>query len=171
MAASLAIEAGDYRRLLAHMYAGEDEQVAFLFTHPPQAREPLRIAELYPVPTGGFADKSPLYLALSDEVRGQVIGRTSRLGGCLVEAHSHAFGPAGFSPTDLSGFEEWVPHVRWRLKGRPYVALVFAEGSFDALVWEGEDERPALLASLLVEGEGPLVPTGIGYRGLQRGGR
>ncbi len=166
----LAIEGALYGELLAHLAASEDEQVAFLFTLPPREREPLRAVEMYAVTAGEFADQSPYYLALSDDVRARVIGRASRRGGCLVEVHSHMLGPAEFSPTDLLGFEEWVPHVRWRLAGRPYVALVFCGESFDALVWAGDGDRPGPLSELLVEGRGRLRPTGITARHIDRGG-
>ena len=171
MAIELAIDRGLYQELLDHLAPSEDEQVAFLFTAPPERGETLRVVEMYAVPAQGFADQSPFYLALSDEVRGEVLGRAARLGGCLVEVHSHALGPAGFSPTDLDGFEEWVPHVRWRLAGRPYVALVFAGESFDALAWAGDGGGPAPLAGLAVDGAGTLLPTGITYRQLSRDAR
>ncbi len=168
MTGGLAIKGTLYRELLAHLAASEDEQVAFLFTSPPREGQPLRVVEMYAVQAQEFADQSPYYLALSDAVRARVIGRASQLDGCLVEVHSHAHGPAGFSPTDLFGFEEWVPHVRWRLAGRPYIALVFADESFDALVWTGNDDQPGSLAELSVEGEDQLRPTGITHRRISR---
>jgi hypothetical protein len=166
MQGGLAIEGALYRELLAHLAACEDEQVAFLFTSPPREGEALRVVEMYAVPAQGFADQSPYYLALSDEVCARVIGHATQLDGCLVEVHSHARGPAGFSQTDLFGFEEWVPHVRWRLSGRPYAALVFVGESFDALVWTGVGDRPGPLADLSVEGKGQLQPTGVTHRCL-----
>src|SRR5512146_2624519 len=169
MPAALAISSDLYRQLLAHLAAGDDEQVAFLFTAPPRDEQPLQVVDSYFVPPEGFADQSPFYLALRDEVRAQVIGRATALGGCLVEAHSHAHGPAGFSPTDLTGFAEWVPHARWRLGGRPYLALVFADESFDALLWADGGEQPVLLEELAVESRGVLRPTGITHRRIVGG--
>ncbi len=161
MGLSLSVPADLHSELIAHLAAGEDEQVAFLFTEPPGAGEVLRVCELYRVPPDGFLDQSPYYLALSDEVRARVLGRATELDGCLIETHSHAHGPAGFSATDLSGFDEWVPHVRWRLGGRPYVALVFVGESFDALLWEGRNGHPVPLNELAVPGEKSVAPTGI----------
>jgi proteasome lid subunit RPN8/RPN11 len=168
MRAALVISAAHYEQLLAHLAASEDEQVAFFFTDPLRDGEPLRVVESYTVPASGFADQSPYYLALSDDVRAQVIGRATALGGCLVEVHSHVHGPAGFSPTDLAGFEEWVPHVRWRLGGRPYIALVFAGESFDALVWTNGIGRPGPLAELTIEGRGSRRPTDLTHRRIVR---
>lgn len=158
-ALSLSLEL--HRELVAHLEQGKEEQVAFLFAEPPGEDGRLRATEMYAVPPQDFVDQSAFYLALSDEVRGLVISRATRLGACLVEAHSHLHGPAGFSPTDIDGLEEWVPHVRWRLAGRPYLALVFAGERFDALVWGGGGAEPGPLAELAVDGEPLRRPTGI----------
>jgi proteasome lid subunit RPN8/RPN11 len=161
MSASLAISPQQHKELLAHMQASGDEQVAFLFTEPTTDAKPTRVMELYRVPPEGFVDQSPHHLALTDEVRAYVIKHAWELGGSLAEVHSHESGPpAWFSPTDLDGFDEWVPHVRWRLAGRPYIAIVFADESFDALVWE--DDVPGPLSALHV-GDASLKPTGITY--------
>lgn len=172
MSMSLSFPADLHRELLAHLRATEDEQVAFLFTEPSLPGEPLRVAELYKVPPEGFEWQSAYHVTLADEVRGHVIGRAWQLGGCLVEAHSHEGGsPATFSRSDMSGFEEWVPHVRWRLPDRPYVALVFADDSFDALVWTEGRDGPGALAGVIVDGHGILAPTGLTYRRLSEARR
>jgi hypothetical protein len=173
MSVSLSFPADVHRELLTHLGSTEDEQVAFLFTHPPTAGEPLRVAELYRVPPEAFDFQSAFHVTLSDEIRGQVIGRAWRLGGCLVEVHSHEGGPpAAFSGSDLAGFEEWVPHVRWRLRGRTYVALVFANESFDALVWEEGSDAPGRLAGVIVDfTDAVLTPTDITYRRLSEARR
>jgi hypothetical protein len=156
-----------HRELVKHLRATEDEQVAFLFTEPAVPREPLRVAELYQVPPEGFDFQSAYHITLTDEVRAHVIGRAWQVGGCLVEAHSHAGGnPASFSCSDMAGFDEWVPHVRWRLRGRTYVALVFADDSFDALMWEEGRDEPKPLGGVIVDGDGVLLPTGITYSRL-----
>lgn len=166
---SLSVPASTYDDLLAHLSSSRMEQVAFLFTEPPQPGKPLRVGELYLVPPKGFDFQSDRHVALTDEVRGEVIKRTHDLNGCLVEVHSHGGGaPVFFSGSDLHGFEQWVPHVRWRLRRRAYVALVFAGEAFDALVWEGEDNVPAPLVALQVDGRPPRLPSGITYKRLQR---
>ena len=161
----LAMPAGVYSELMNHLAAEDVEHVAFLFTEPPAADEPLRVVEIYRVPPEGFDYQSSHHVALTDEVRGHVIKRAWNLGGCLVEVHSHGGGPpAWFSGSDLRGFKEWVPHVRWRLRGRTYVALVFAGADFDALVWDGPDPGP--LSAMLVDGREPQTPSGITYAEL-----
>jgi hypothetical protein len=165
---SLKMSAATYSELITHLSSSEVEQVAFLFTEPPRDDEPLRVREIYRVPREGFEFQSDYHVALTDDVRGRVIKRAHDLGGCLVEVHSHGGGPpAWFSPSDLRGFAEWVPHVRWRLRRRAYIALVFADEAFDALVWAGEDNTPTPLAALDVEGREPAAPSGITYERLR----
>jgi len=172
MSVSLSFPADLHRELLAHLRATEHEQVAFLFTEPPVPGEPLRVAELYQVPLAEFDFQSAYHVTLADHVRGHVIGRAWQLSGCLVEAHSHGGGlPASFSRSDMAGFDEWVPHVCWRLRGRTYVALVFADDSFDALVWEEGLDGPGPLAGVIVDGNGILPPTGITYSRLSEARR
>jgi hypothetical protein len=64
--------------------------------------------------------------------------------------HSHVDGIASFSASDVWGFHEWVPHVRWRLRGRSYAAIVTAGDTFDALAWI-EREGPEQVARLEVD--------------------
>jgi hypothetical protein len=106
-----------------------------------------------------FAAQYSDYIELADEARVRIIKRAHALNACLVELHSHPWDwPAEFSLSDRTGLKETVPHVRWRLKERPYLAVVVALTSYDALVWAlggGDPER------LLVEVDGErLLPTG-----------
>lgn len=165
---ALSLSAELHRKLIAHLGEGEEEQVAFLFAGTPDGNGRVRASEIYSPPPEGFVDRSAYYLALGDEVRGLLISRATELGACLVEAHSHLYGPAGFSPTDIDALQQWVPHVRWRLAGRPYLALVFAGESFDALLWQGEGVEPGPLVELAVDAEPPRRPTGLTLRALGR---
>lgn len=168
MTTVLSLTTNLHEELLTHLLHPEDEQVAFLFTHPPVLGEPLRVAEIIALSGDDFDHQSAYHVALADELRGVVILRASQLGGCMVEAHSHVHGdPASFSRSDLAGFRDWVPHVRWRLGARAYIALVFAEHSFDALVWEEEHHRASGLAGIAVDGE-IVRPTGITLTRLSR---
>jgi hypothetical protein len=82
----------------------------------------------------------------------------------VVEIQSHPWDwPAEFSLSDRGGLEETVPHMRWRLKERPYLAVVVALTSYDALVWALDGQEPA---ALVVEVEGErLLPTGLSVGG------
>jgi proteasome lid subunit RPN8/RPN11 len=162
--ARVSMGAEDHSALMRHLSRPHVEHVAFLFTAPPQRSQVLRVCEIYPVPSDGFDYQSHMHVELTDEVRARVIKHAHDLGGSLIEVHSHLGGPARFSASDLAGFEDWVPHVRWRLDARPYVAIVFSGEAFDALVWEGDTQTPAPLERLEVDGYRARVPSRLTYR-------
>jgi hypothetical protein len=166
---SISTPAVIYEDLMIHFAAEDVEHAAFLFTEPAGAAQ-LRVAELYRVPPEDFAFQSSYHIELSDAVRAHVIKRAWDIGGSLIEAHSHLGGPAAFSKSDLHGFLDWVPHVRWRLANRPYIALVFAGDTFDALVWQ-DAESPTPLESLDVDGRPSQAPTSITYSKIGRSRR
>lgn len=121
----------------------------------------LECLEWFPVPPAGFSYRSEFHFELSDEVRASVIKRAHDLGASLVEFHSHTGPwPAKFSPTDLMGFAEFVPHVWWRLKGRPYLAVVVARRGFDGFAWIADPQKPERLTGIVVDGKF-LAPTGL----------
>ncbi len=94
------------------------------------------------------------YLELTDVARARVIKHAHDMEACLVELHSHPRPyPAAFSPSDMHGIEEFVPHVRWRLKGRPYAAVVVAPSGFDALAWVGAVKAPVQLHAIETDTE------------------
>lgn len=112
-----------------------------------------RCVEWFPVPPGGFASRSPFHFELSDTTRAAVIKRAHDLNTSLIEFHSHTGAwPVRFSPSDWRGFEEFVPHVWWRLKGRPYAAVVVAATGFDGLVWSTGPDAPVRLDGIFVDG-------------------
>lgn len=99
------------------------------------------------------------YLELKHTARAAVIKRAHDLDVSLVEVHSHlGASPAGFSLSDRSGLRETVPHMWWRLKKRPYVAIVVAASGFDALAWIDNPSIPRALDAL-VAGNRILKPT------------
>jgi hypothetical protein len=128
-----------YRDLLHHLFSGHVEQVAFGFAEW-EVRDggPLEVLDLELIPASGFVLQSDYHVELSPETQSRIIKIAFDRRACLVEFHSHrSRWPAQFSGSDLSGFDDFVPHVRWRLAGRPYAALVFHETSFDGLAWIG----------------------------------
>jgi hypothetical protein len=76
----------------------------------------------------------------SEEAQARIIKMASDRKLLLGEIHSHpgCRQDAGFSPSDLAGFDDFVPHIFWRLRAKRYVALVFGENDFDALVWSND---------------------------------
>ena len=108
----------------------------------------------YLVPDDGYSQRTDRYLELKDEVRGEVIKRAHNTGLTLAEFHSHLeTSPPAFSYSDHSGFTEFVPYVRWRLKKRPYLAVVVAEAGFDGLAWLGSSKHPSRLDGIEEDGE------------------
>lgn len=160
-------------RLRAHLMRSEGEQAAFLLAeHRAGHLHQLRLAEMWAVPDEEFEYRGRYHLSLSDGVRPKVIKWAWDRGACLVEAHSHLDGMVAFSPSDMAGLAEFVPHVWWRLGGRPYAALVFAAGGFDALAWIEDPHQPARVRGLLLDGTRRMVrPTGLSYAALQRRAR
>jgi hypothetical protein len=102
------------------------------------------------------------YLELTDAARARLIKQAHDRRLCLVESHSHPGPyPAAFSYSDLAGLDEFVPHVRWRLRGRPYAALVFAKSGFDGLAWtDGARTLPQQLVAIETE-TARLAATGL----------
>lgn len=107
-----------------------------------------------PVLEDGYELQTPVHVALKDELRGEMIQWAWREGLSLVEIHSHGGDyPAQFSGSDLYGFGEWVPHVSWRLRGRPYAAVVTAGTSFDGWAWLEDPREPAQIDELVLGGQ------------------
>lgn len=158
--------------LRRHLLSGTAEQVAFLLAEArlDADRCELRLVDLQEIPHQDFEAQTAFHLALKDEARARVIKWAWDQDLCLVEAHSHRFGPARFSPTDITGLEEFVPHVWWRLRGRPYAALVLTEGDFDAVAWICGPHQPERVESLTVDGRTPATPTGLSHELMARRG-
>lgn len=139
------------------------EQAAFVFTEHEsgQGLELFRHIEWYPVPPEGFLSRSAFHFELTDATRADVIKRAHDLDASLVEFHSHTGAcPAAFSESDLIGFWEFVPHIWWRLKGRPYLAVVVTRSGFDGLAWLKGPALPEPLGGIRVD-DNVLTATGL----------
>ena len=164
----LKLPDGAYEDLVAHLLPGDSphEQAAFLFavvqrTEEGVALEAIDSAKLI---AADFEVQAPDYLELADATRARLIKRAHDLGASLVEMHSHP-GPwkAAFSRSDILGLSETVPHMWWRLKQRPYIAIVVAPSGFDAMVWLDSPISPQELDSIAA-GSRILRPTNITMR-------
>ena len=157
------------KEVWAHLLESDrgTEEAAFLFANPAGANA-FRAIEWQPVLPGGFSFCSAYHFELADDTRVRVIKRAHDLGACLVELHSHLDpDPPAFSPSDLSGFVEFVPHVWWRLKCRPYMAIVVSAGGLDGLVWRTGPDVPEEIAGVKVGRK--LLPAS--HRSLSRASR
>lgn len=165
MPAIVSISPAHLHALRDHLFLGEDEQAAFGFAFI-ESGETFRIEAIECIPPTGFAFQSDYHIELSSETQARLIKQAFDLRACLVEFHSHRTGwPARFSSSDFSGFEEFVPHVRWRLTGRPYAAVVFHESSFDGLAWI--NDSPAQLDRIDTSQSAPLMATRLSLRNLK----
>jgi hypothetical protein len=174
--ALLELPAAIYDGLQKHLLPphSKNEQAAFVFARAETSAgnsTVFRFLDWLPLKANNFAAQHEVYLELRDEMRGALIKRAHDLSASLVEFHSHPGPyPAQFSPSDLDGFHEFVPHVWWRLRGRPYGAVVVAPSGFDALAWLTSPQEPGALNAITVGGE-RLTPTGLTLRKLRNGPR
>jgi hypothetical protein len=163
MALEILLDPELHGRLVGHLTSSEVEEVAFLAARIDPAGAVVEAVELHVLTPADFAVQNDYHVRLTDAAQGRVIRWAHERSATLIEAHAHrSRWPVKFSPSDLSGLGDWVPHIRWRLPNRPYVALVFGDDSFDALAWTGEVRTPQPLAGLRV-GDRLLVPTGLTY--------
>lgn len=131
------------------------EQAAFLFSKTETADDGLVFEAVDQAFLGpdDFAAQYMDYFELTDEARIGLIKRAHFLEASLAEFHSHLSPwPAAFSLSDRMGLKETVPHMRWRLKRRPYLAAVVASSGFDALVWSRDPKIPEPLAGIDIDG-------------------
>lgn len=147
---------GPVKRSLWHHLLEQDhdaEDAAFLFVRRVASQvHRYAVIDWYAVPSEGFAFRSAYHFDLTDETRALIIKRAHDLDASLVEAHSHLGDrPPAFSPSDLFGFHEFVPHVWWRLKAKPYFALVISEGGVDGLAWIDGPEAPERILALQID--------------------
>lgn len=168
---SFVIDTDLYGALGGHLGSRPEQVGFFLADWRPEERR-FALSDWWAVPPSGLEHQSDFHVSLSDDARAEAIRWAWESGACLVEAHSHGKrGTAGFSPSDLWGFEEWVPHLWWRLRGRPYAALVTAGDTFDAVAWIHGPSSVEQVGSLEVEGGDTLLATGRTMReGVYRNG-
>jgi len=164
MNAILKLGAALHDGLIAHLLPPDDdrEQAVFLFAR--ISRSPSEaifdVAESRLLRPGDFDVQEGDYLELADGTRAALIKRAHDLDASLVEIHSHPGPwPAAFSLSDRMGLAETVPHMWWRLKKRPYLAIVVAPSGFDALLWLDDPRIPRGLDAVMA-GDRLLRPTG-----------
>ena len=170
----LDLGGGPRKRVWSHLLQNKLEQVAFLFAAVVSNGDStaLKPQDAYLVPPEDFHAQTEHHIELADVVRGKIIKRAWDTGTALVEFLSHTSdrGPATFSGSDLAGFEEFVPHCRWRLRGRPYLAVLVNKVSVDALAWVGDSKTPAALDIIRLGWIRKIAPTGRTIAALGKGG-
>lgn len=159
----------DFSAIRTHLLSGhtQEEQAVFAYAITNKDSDKsldLRIIEIDFITPEDFLHQSEMNIELKDTKRAQIIKRAHELSASIVEWHSHPmFWPAMFSVSDMTGLQEFVSHVMWRLKGRPYVAIVVTPYDFDALIWI--DPIKASHLNYLKIGSRKLYPTGKTLKG------
>jgi hypothetical protein len=162
MTISMSMTTNAYQELRRHLLQDENEQAAFMFADMEATEDQLIfvVQEIHFMTAEKYTFQSSYHITLDDDVLGEMIRIAWQAGRVLVEVHSHRddSSPVSFSGSDIRGFASVVPHVRWRMKGRPYAAIVMNETSLDALVWDGELDTARPLTRLEV-GKDIVYPT------------
>jgi hypothetical protein len=164
MPSQVVLSAGEFDALEGHLFRNHREQAAFLYADTKDLGNGTEFwcSELDLIATKEVEYHSAAFLSLTDRCLGRVIKRAWDSGTSLIEIHSHTDTSyaAAFSASDIRGLAEVVPHVWWRLQGRPYVAMVISPRGFDAVVWRLDPQHPESLTKLIV-GDQVRYPTGL----------
>ena len=162
MNAILRMPDGLFTEILMHLLppGSEREEAAFLFVRPVEGENGVfDVIESQKLTAADFQCQFEDYLELADDTRARLIKRAHDLDASLVEMHSHPGPyPAGFSFADRRGLKDTVPNIWWRLKKRPYFAIVVAPTGFDALAWLTDPHIPLPLTAIQ-SGDELLRPT------------
>ena len=111
-----------------------------------------------------FDYQSSYHINVKSDVISQLIKSAHDTNTSLIEIHSHIDQPkAKFSYSDWSGFEDFVPHILWRLPKRPYGALVFADNSFDGLYWKNSFNEYRSI-NKIIDGSDVINSTGLSQK-------
>ena len=161
----------NYKEIWEHLLPEnpESESAGFLFVKHDTEPDGHRFSPLlwYPVPPDGYSVRTDFHFELTDDTRRHVIKQAHDLEASVAEFHSHEGPwPASFSDSDLQGLQEFVPHIWWRLRGRPYMAIVVTGRDFDGLAWTVDPGTPQMISGIIVENT-MLKPTNLSYPGAR----
>jgi hypothetical protein len=154
-------------RVLSYLNAPV-ERMAFLLADQTTEDHWTVRAELYLDDSEDYEYQGPFGMALADGVRPWVLQWATQNAAALIEVHSHGVTrptSTTFSPTDLTGLQEIVPQLLWRLRGLPYAALVLGSDDLDALAWSRRSEA-LVVPDFVIMGERRMAPTGVAINQL-----
>lgn len=141
MPAQVLIEARLYTSLLKHLLDSPNEQAAFLLARQVARGDDLLmlVDSVQLLAPSDFTFQSSFHIELAHDAVARAIQAAWRSRAVLIEVHSHVGQDPEprFSPSDISGFQSFVPYVRWRLQELPYAAVVVTKTGFTGLVWSG----------------------------------
>lgn len=152
-----------YGNLREHLFSRDSEQVAFVYMR--AVEDDLMVDDYFCVPPSELVYESEYHAEISAGAQAEAIKSAWDKKCHLGEIHTHPFSIEGttFSYSDTTGFREFVPHVWWRLRGGPYVAMVFGQKDFDALIWKQDPENPEEIESIQV-GDERLRPNNLFFK-------
>ncbi len=134
----IKIDTFSYGEIRKHLLQNDLEQVCFLYYENifDGVKIILDIKDYYLVVPNEYAYQSGFHVEIKESCQTKIIKTAWDKKLSLGEIHSHPTSlRAFFSQSDLLGFQEFVPHIWWRLKKGPYLAIVLTKMELDALVW------------------------------------
>jgi len=137
------------------------EEAAFVYSVVKLHGEQMELSflEWYAVQPKDYLNRSGFHFELTHEMNSRTIKRAHDLNSSIIEFHSHLDQKlVKFSYTDWQGFSEFVPHVLWRIKNKPYSAIVITKLGIDALVWVESFDKPLGLNELKI-GNKVMIPS------------
>ena len=143
----------EYCLLRKYLFKGYKEQAGFLFVTSAVADSTINIfvQGIYLITAKGWDYQSSFHLDLNDGEKLKVILEARKRGSDLIECHSHRCrGPAGFSKSDLYGFDEFVQYVWWKLPGKIYGAIVFTEDESLGQIWLPKQKKEILINQIKI---------------------
>lgn len=157
MSTTILIPEPLYTSVYAHLFQNALEQAAFLLAqaYPAPDGPRLEAVDAYLVPPEGWELQHQLYLELKDSERANIMYRARTGSFALIDCHSHPRSTADvrFSPSDRSGITNFAAYAKWKLDGRPYVAMVWGQASVDAVAWYGDFLTAARVKEVVVTGQ------------------
>ena len=139
---NIVISATTVVELRRHFFQSEVEQGAFLFARPELRDGGLRmiVEDFYLVPPRGWEVQMEVYLQMRDSERAKImkLARDKNLAAIDCHSHPHAGDDVWFSPSDVAGITDFAQYAKWKLGGKPFAAMVWGEGSVDAVIWQGD---------------------------------
>lgn len=158
----LRISKNTYSKILNHLISNDNvEDAAFIYAKE-HVQGDSHIFELvdWELASGSdYESRSEVHLHIGDKMRAHIIKKAHDLQASLIELHSHSGHlSVQFSPSDYWGFKDFVPHVWWRLQGKPYLAFVFNKTGFDALIWYNNPHTPEQVDGIIIDNQ-CILPT------------
>lgn len=145
MVVLISIARQQYRLLRSHLFKGQVEQGCFLFaqTHFDGGLIHLRAKEIHCVHADKWDAQSEFNLELNEKEKVKVMLKAKKYNCDLIECHSHCLcDVARLSSSDTQGLAEFVKYVWWKLPGKIYGALVWAESDVTGQVWLPRNTLP-----------------------------